>query len=54
MNGCTVPHAGRLDGVEVRTSPLSRARETCELAGFGERAERWDTLMEWTTARTRG
>lgn len=24
-----------LPGVEVRTSPLSRARETCELAGFG-------------------
>ncbi|WP_418957245.1 histidine phosphatase family protein [Streptomyces tritici] len=36
-----------LPGVEVRTSPLSRAAETCELAGFGERAERWDTLMEW-------
>ncbi|KUL38247.1 histidine phosphatase family protein [Streptomyces regalis] len=34
-------------GVEVRTSPLSRARETCELAGFGERAHTWDTLMEW-------
>ncbi|GGU42582.1 histidine phosphatase family protein [Streptomyces lavendofoliae] len=36
-----------LDGVEVRTSPLARARETCELAGFGDRAEPWDTLMEW-------
>ncbi len=36
-----------LPGVEVRTSPLSRARETCELAGFGERARAWDTLMEW-------
>ncbi|WP_369169599.1 histidine phosphatase family protein [Streptomyces sp. R28] len=34
-------------GIEVRTSPLSRARETCELAGFGERARTWDTLMEW-------
>ena len=32
---------------EIRTSPLVRARETCELAGFGERAEPWDTLMEW-------
>ncbi|GAA2234058.1 histidine phosphatase family protein [Streptomyces nogalater] len=43
-------HRAPLDGladVEIRTSPLSRARETCELAGFGERAERWDTLMEW-------
>ncbi|CAL9540823.1 histidine phosphatase family protein [Streptomyces pilosus] len=36
-----------LAGAEVRTSPLVRARETCELAGFGERAESWDTLMEW-------
>ncbi|MFG3123386.1 histidine phosphatase family protein [Streptomyces sp. NPDC017615] len=39
-----------LDGladVEVRTSPLVRAHETCELAGFGDRAESWDTLMEW-------
>lgn len=36
-----------LPGVEVRTSPLSRARETCELAGFGERATEWDVLREW-------
>ncbi|WP_371580033.1 histidine phosphatase family protein [Streptomyces sp. NBC_01314] len=35
-----------LPGVDVRTSPLSRARETCDLAGFGERATEWDTLME--------
>ncbi|MET8470573.1 histidine phosphatase family protein [Streptomyces sp. NPDC006422] len=40
------PYEG-LDGVEVRTSPLVRAKETCELAGFGERATTWDTLMEW-------
>ncbi|WP_228977045.1 histidine phosphatase family protein [Streptomyces sp. DH12] len=36
-----------LEGYEIRTSPLSRARETCDLAGFGARAEEWDTLMEW-------
>ncbi|MET7701542.1 histidine phosphatase family protein [Streptomyces sp. NPDC005485] len=36
-----------LAGVEVLTSPLARARETCELAGFGERAATWDALMEW-------
>ncbi|MFS8202557.1 histidine phosphatase family protein [Streptomyces sp. CWNU-52B] len=36
-----------LSGVEVRTSPLVRARETCELAGFGDRATPWDALMEW-------
>lgn len=35
-----------LPGVDVRTSPLSRARETCELAGFGGRATEWDALME--------
>ncbi len=38
---------GGLPGVEVRTSPLVRASETCELAGFGERAEPWDALMEY-------
>ncbi len=40
------PWAG-LPGVEVRTSPLVRARETCELVGFGERAQPWDALLEW-------
>ncbi|MEU6240652.1 histidine phosphatase family protein [Streptomyces sp. NPDC047024] len=43
-------HRPPLDGLpfaEVRTSPLVRASETCELAGFGERAHTWDTLMEW-------
>lgn len=36
-----------LPGAEVRTSPLARARETCELAGFGERADAWGALLEW-------
>lgn len=36
-----------LPGAEVRTSPLSRARETCDLAGLGDRAADWDALMEW-------
>ncbi|TVL87895.1 histidine phosphatase family protein [Streptomyces sp. SAJ15] len=40
------PWAG-LPGVEVRTSPLVRAKETSELAGFGDRARGWDALMEW-------
>ncbi|MFE0178523.1 histidine phosphatase family protein [Streptomyces sp. NPDC059002] len=40
------PYDG-LPGVEVRTSPLSRARETCEIAGFGDRATTWDALMEF-------
>ncbi|MEU1086114.1 histidine phosphatase family protein [Streptomyces sp. NPDC005892] len=36
-----------LPDTDVRTSPLVRASETCELAGFGGRAETWDALMEW-------
>ncbi|PSM43794.1 histidine phosphatase family protein [Streptomyces dioscori] len=36
-----------LSGAEVLTSPLARARETCEIAGFGGRATPWDALMEW-------
>jgi probable phosphoglycerate mutase len=31
----------------VLCSPLRRARETCELAGFGDRAEIIDDLREW-------
>ena len=31
----------------VLTSPLVRAVETCQLAGFGDRAVRRDELMEW-------
>jgi len=31
----------------VISSPLSRARDTCELAGMGERAELSEALLEW-------
>jgi probable phosphoglycerate mutase len=31
----------------VLSSPLERARKTCELAGFGARAEQIPDLMEW-------
>jgi probable phosphoglycerate mutase len=41
------PWDGVLAQAEVRTSPLVRASETCALAGFGDRAKEWDTLMEW-------
>lgn len=40
----------RLQGVafaRVLTSPLQRARRTCELAGFGAIAETEPDLMEW-------
>lgn len=36
-----------LPDAEVRTSPLSRARETAELAGFGDRMSEWEALKEW-------
>ncbi|MBU7598773.1 histidine phosphatase family protein [Streptomyces sp. P38-E01] len=42
----TAPFDGLVDA-EVRTSPLSRAAETCAVAGFGDRASSWDALMEW-------
>ncbi|MFI6344105.1 histidine phosphatase family protein [Streptomyces sp. NPDC050560] len=43
---CRAPFDG-LPDAEVRTSPLARARETCALAGFGDRATEWDALLEW-------
>jgi len=42
--------AGRLEGLnftKVFTSPLQRARRTCELAGFGSVAEVDNDLVEW-------
>jgi len=38
---------GDRDFALVLTSPLGRALETCRLAGFGDRAEPRDELMEW-------
>ncbi len=38
---------GGLSDASVRTSPLARARETCELTGFGDRATEWENLVEW-------
>ena len=31
----------------VLSSPLQRARETCEIAGFGDRMQLEDGLLEW-------
>jgi broad specificity phosphatase PhoE len=48
---CTARKLGeRLKGLtfaKVFTSPLQRARQTCELAGFGAQAEIDSDLVEW-------
>ena len=41
------PVLARWDFAAVYTSPLARARETCELAGYGDRAVLLDDLVEW-------
>lgn len=41
------PRLAERDWAAVWTSPLSRAAQTCELAGLGAVAERRDALLEW-------
>ena len=40
--------------VRVMSSPLERARETCELAGLGEQMEIRDGLLEWDYGDSEG
>lgn len=40
-------HLGRRRFTLVLTSPLGRARETCQLAGYGDVAQATDELLEW-------
>lgn len=47
----------RISGVmfeKVITSPLQRAMRTCELAGFGAKAERDQDLVEWNYGKYEG
>jgi broad specificity phosphatase PhoE len=48
------PRLAGLKFAKVFTSPLQRARRTCELAGFGAQAETMPDLVEWNYGEYEG
>jgi probable phosphoglycerate mutase len=48
------PILAKVSFSRIYTSPLSRSRETCKLAGLGERAEIDDNLTEWNYGEYEG
>jgi probable phosphoglycerate mutase len=48
------PLLARLELAAVLTSPLARARTTCELAGLGDRMQIDDDLVEWAYGEYEG
>ncbi len=47
------PYLGRIHFARVFSSPLTRARRTCDLAGLGDAAESEADLVEWNYGRLR-
>ena len=45
---------GQVEFAEVLSSPLQRARRTCELAGYGQHVQIDDDLVEWNYGRYEG
>jgi len=48
------PRLAKIQFAKVFASPLQRARKTCELAGFGDRAEIDPDLYEWSYGQLEG